>query len=143
MEILIVNSLDHLFHISSIEPTDQRRLPQILPQSAKFLPRACSRRSRNIPSLPKIKLLSHPQKILFTLYSPFSLYFLNCTLHEHTNSYRAVHDHTKWWLINRDGILRERREHARGRNLADCGRICGSPRESFGSIEEMWKKYSK
>ena len=27
----------------------------------------------------------------------------------------------------RDGILRERREHARGRNLADCGRICGSP----------------
>ena len=43
----------------------------------------------------------------------------------------------------RDGILRERREHARGRNLADCGRICGSPRKSFGSIEEMWKKYSK
>ena len=45
--------------------------------------------------------------------------------------------------VTRDGILRERREHARGRNLADCGRICGSPRESFGSIEEMWKKYSK
>ena len=44
---------------------------------------------------------------------------------------------------SRDGILRERREHARGRNLADCGRICGSPRKSFGSIEEMWKKYSK
>ena len=46
-------------------------------------------------------------------------------------------------VTSRDGILRERREHARGRNLADCGRICGSPRESFGSIEEMWKKYSK
>ena len=29
---------------------------------------------------------------------------------------------------HRDGILRERREHARGRNLADCGRICGSLR---------------
>ena len=43
----------------------------------------------------------------------------------------------------RDGILRERREHARGRNLADCGRICGSPRKYFGSIEEMWKKYFK
>ena len=45
--------------------------------------------------------------------------------------------------LARDGILRERHEHARGKNLADCGRICGSPRESFGSIEEMWKKYSK
>ena len=50
MEILIVNSLEHLFHMSSIEPTDKRRFPQILPQSAKFLPRACS---RNIPSLIK------------------------------------------------------------------------------------------
>ena len=40
----------------------------------------------------------------------------------------------------RDGIFRERREHARGRYLADCRRICGSSRESFGSIEEMWKK---
>ena len=45
--------------------------------------------------------------------------------------------------IVRDGILRERWEHARGRNLADYGRIFGSPRESFGSTEEMWKKYSK
>ena len=45
--------------------------------------------------------------------------------------------------VGRDGILRERREHARGRNLADCGRICGSPCESFGSIEEMREKYSK
>ena len=43
----------------------------------------------------------------------------------------------------RDGILRERRKHARGRNLADCGKICRSPSESFGSIEKMWKKYSK
>ena len=33
----------------------------------------------------------------------------------------------------RDGILRERREYARGRNLADCGRICGSPGKSVGS----------
>ena len=49
----------------------------------------------------------------------------------------------KKFKLSRDGILRERREHARGRNLADCGRICGSPRKSFGSIEEMWKKYSK
>ena len=43
----------------------------------------------------------------------------------------------------RDGILRERREHARGRNLADCGRICGSLRLSVGSNEEMWNKCSK
>ena len=43
----------------------------------------------------------------------------------------------------RDGILHKRREHARGRNLADCGRICGSARKSVGSIEEMWQKYSK
>ena len=42
-----------------------------------------------------------------------------------------------------DGILRERHEHARGRNLADCGRICGSSCKSVGSIEEMWKKCSK
>ena len=40
-------------------------------------------------------------------------------------------------MTYRDGILRKRREHARGRNLADCGRICGSPRKSFGSIKEM------
>ena len=46
-------------------------------------------------------------------------------------------------VLSRDGILRERREHARGRYSADCGRICGSHRKSFGSIEEMWKKYSK
>ena len=49
--IHIVNHLEYFFHISSIEPKDLRGLPQILPQSAKFLPRACSRRSRNIPSL--------------------------------------------------------------------------------------------
>ena len=29
---------------------------------------------------------------------------------------------------DRDGIVREHREHNRGRNLADCGRICGSVR---------------
>ena len=40
------------------------------------------------------------------------------------------------------GILRERHEHARGRNLADCRRICGSPRKSVGLIKEMWQKYS-
>ena len=40
----------------------------------------------------------------------------------------------------RDGILRERREHARGRYLADCGRICGTSRKSKDTIEEMWKK---
>ena len=39
----------------------------------------------------------------------------------------------------RDGILRERCEHARGRNLADFGRICGSPHISVGSIEEMFQ----
>ena len=50
--IHIVNYLEYVFHISSIEPKDLRGLPQILPKSAKFLPRACSRRSRNIPSLP-------------------------------------------------------------------------------------------
>ena len=48
----IINHLEYFFHISSIEPKDLQGLPQILPQSAKFLPRACSRRSRNIPSLP-------------------------------------------------------------------------------------------
>ena len=42
--------------------------------------------------------------------------------------------------FDRDGILRQRHKHARRRNLADCGRIRGSPRESFGSIEKMWKK---
>ena len=47
------------------------------------------------------------------------------------------------WTELRDGIFRERREHARGRNLVDCGRICGSPRKSFGSIDKMWEKYSK
>ena len=28
-------------------------------------------------------------------------------------------------------------------NLTDCGRICGSPHTSVGSIEELWKKCSK
>ena len=46
-------------------------------------------------------------------------------------------------LNYRDGILRERHEHARGRNLADCGRICGSTRKPVGRIEEMWNKCSK
>ena len=32
----------------------------------------------------------------------------------------------------RDGILRVRCKHARGGNLADCGRICGSSRKSVG-----------
>ena len=31
-----------------------------------------------------------------------------------------------WILLTRDGILRERREDACGRILADSGRICGS-----------------
>ena len=38
-----------------------------------------------------------------------------------------------------DGMLREHSEHARGRNLADCG----SPRKSVGSFEEMWRKCTK
>ena len=33
--------------------------------------------------------------------------------------------------------MRERREHARGRILADCGRICGSPDKSVGSTENV------
>ena len=41
-------------------------------------------------------------------------------------------------LLSRDGILRKRREHARGRNLADYGSIC----TSVGLIEEMWNKCS-
>ena len=49
--IHIVNYLEHFFHISSIVPTDLFGLPQILPQSAKFLPLACLRCSRNTPSL--------------------------------------------------------------------------------------------
>ena len=36
-------------------------------------------------------------------------------------------------MDGRDGILRERREHARGRIMADCERICGSPGKSVGS----------
>ena len=51
VKIHIVNHLEYFFHISLIEPTDMQGHPQILPQSAKFLPRACSRRSCNIPSL--------------------------------------------------------------------------------------------
>ena len=49
--IHIVNHLEYFRHISSIKPKDLRGLPQVLPQYAKFLPRECSRRSRNIPSL--------------------------------------------------------------------------------------------
>ena len=46
-------------------------------------------------------------------------------------------------LMSRDGILRERRRHARRKYLADCRRIIGSPHISVGSIEEMRKKCSK
>ena len=49
-------------------------------------------------------------------------------------------NHKGQW--GRDGILRERREHARGRNLAECGRICGSPRESTMWIVTVDKKYN-
>ena len=46
-------------------------------------------------------------------------------------------------VTSRDGILRERREHARGRNLANCGRICGSPpqicRLNLRNVEEMFQ----
>ena len=45
--------VNHFFLISSVEPIDLRGLPQILPQSTKFFPRACSWRSRKIPSLAK------------------------------------------------------------------------------------------
>ena len=45
--------------------------------------------------------------------------------------------------LHRDGILHERREHARGRNLADRGRICGSPlkicRLNLRNVEEMFQ----
>ena len=44
---------------------------------------------------------------------------------------------THWTLGPRDGILQERRDYARRRNLANCGRVCGSPRKLVGSIEEM------
>ena len=57
-------------------------------------------------------------------------------------STRATAIEIAWTISCRDGILRERREHARGRNLADCGRICGSPHISVGLIEEMRKKRS-
>ena len=43
--------LEHIFHISSIEPKDFWGLPQILPEYAKFLHRACLQHSLNIPSL--------------------------------------------------------------------------------------------
>ena len=45
--------------------------------------------------------------------------------------------------LGRDGILRERREHARGRNLANCGRICRIPpqicRLNLRNVEEMFQ----
>ena len=57
----IVNHLKYFFHISSIEPTDMQGLPQILPQSAKFLP-------RNIPSLhhclSNVVLIQHTASII-------------------------------------------------------------------------------
>ena len=43
----------------------------------------------------------------------------------------------------RDGILHEPRKYARGTNLTDCGKICGSHCKSVGLIEEIWKEYSK
>ena len=71
VKIHIVNHVEHFFHISSTEPTDVRGLPQILPQSAKFLPRACSRRSRNIPSLHEIvQAISIAVALVDTLYPP-------------------------------------------------------------------------
>ena len=42
----------------------------------------------------------------------------------------------------RDGILRERREHARGRILMDCGRICGSPGKSMASNKRCGRNIS-
>ena len=45
--------------------------------------------------------------------------------------------------LARDGILRERREHARGRILADCGRICGSlGNKSIGSNKKCGRNIS-
>ena len=54
-------------------------------------------------------------------------------------STRATAIEIAWTISCRDGILRERLEHARGRNLADCGRICGGSCKSIGSIEEMFQ----
>ena len=48
---MVPNHLEYFWHISSIKPTYLQGLPQILPQFAKFLLRACSWRSHNIPSL--------------------------------------------------------------------------------------------
>ena len=62
--IHIVNHLEYFFRISSIEPKDSQGLPQILPQSAQFLPRACSRRSRNIPSLLPAQFVCITEKLL-------------------------------------------------------------------------------
>ena len=42
-------------------------------------------------------------------------------------------------VVDRGGKLREPYKHARGRNLADWERICGSPPKSVGSIEEMFE----
>ena len=50
------------------------------------------------------------------------------TIDEHYYSYSYEHFFEDSFKYSRDGILRERREHARGRILADCGRICGSPK---------------
>ena len=45
--------------------------------------------------------------------------------------------------ICKHGIFCERCEHACRKNLADCGKSCGSHRKSIGSIEDIRKKCSK
>ena len=84
--IRIVNNLDHLFHISSIQPTDLRVLPQILPQSAKFLLRACSQHSRNIPSLYMHSPASNINK---------SPYEVKCHIRSQCQGGQNAYSHTK------------------------------------------------
>ena len=89
--IRIVNNLEHSFHISSIQPTDLLVLPQILPQSAKFLPRAracsCSRRSRDIPSLD-LSLWMQANKRLKLSYE--TRVFLNWGLTQKTKTFSIL-----------------------------------------------------
>ena len=62
-----INIVNHLEHYIHIECTYLLGLQQILPQSAKFLPRACSRHSHNIPSLMPLKQNSQQEATLLTL----------------------------------------------------------------------------
>ena len=69
----LCNYFEHFFHISTIEPTNLWRLPHILPQSNKFLLRACSWPSHNIPSL------SRYDKVFFSMHVSDNISIIQCS----------------------------------------------------------------